>query len=50
MITRAQRRISLGLAGEGTREDGPTSYTAPSASMGTFADLLKAKLEKGKPR
>ncbi|MHB8709860.1 MAG: S1 RNA-binding domain-containing protein [Desulfuromonadales bacterium] len=49
-IDRAQRRIALGLAGEGTRDDGPTSYTAPSATMGTFGDLLKAKLEKGKQR
>jgi len=49
-IDRAQRRIALGLAGEGTREDGPTSYTAPTAAMGTFGDLLKGKLEKGKKR
>ncbi|MCM2266126.1 MAG: S1 RNA-binding domain-containing protein [Desulfuromonadales bacterium] len=49
-IDRAQRRIALGLAGEGTRDDGPTSYTAPAATMGTFGDLLKAKLEQGKKR
>lgn len=49
-IDRAQRRIALGLAGEGTRDDGPTSYAAPAASMGTFGDLLKAKLEQGKKR
>ena len=47
-IDKAQRRIALGLAGEGNREDGPTSYTAPAATMGTFGDLLKARLEKGK--
>ena len=49
-IDRAQRRIALGPAGEGTREDGPTSYTAPAASMGTFGDMLKARLEQGKNR
>jgi small subunit ribosomal protein S1 len=49
-IDRTQRRIALGLAGEGTREDGPTSYAAPTAAMGTFGDLLKGKLEKGKKR
>jgi small subunit ribosomal protein S1 len=49
-IDRAQRRMALGLAGEGAREDGPTSYTAPTATMGTFADLLKAKFEQGKKR
>lgn len=49
-IDRSQRRIALGLAGEGTRDDGPTSYTAPSATMGTFGDLLKARLEQGKKR
>jgi small subunit ribosomal protein S1 len=49
-IDSAQRRIALGLAGEGSRDDGPTSYTAPAASMGTFGDMLKAKLEKGKNR
>jgi small subunit ribosomal protein S1 len=49
-IDRAQRRIALGLAGEGSRDDGPTSYTAPTASMGTFGDMLMAKLEKGKNR
>lgn len=49
-IDRAQRRIALAPAGEGARDDGPTSYTAPAASMGTFADMLKAKLEKGKNR
>ena len=47
-IDSKQRRIALGLAGEGSREDGPTSYTAPAASMGTFGDMLKARLEKGK--
>jgi small subunit ribosomal protein S1 len=49
-IDRPQRRIALGLAGEGTRDDGPTSYTAPATSMGTFGDLLKARLEQGKKR
>lgn len=49
-IDRDQRRIALGVAGEGTRDDGPTSYTAPAATMGTFGDLLKAKLEQGKKR
>lgn len=49
-IDRPQRRIALGLAGEGTRDDGPTSYTAPAATMGTFGDLLKKKLEQGKKR
>jgi small subunit ribosomal protein S1 len=49
-IDRAQRRISLVPAGAGVRDDGPTSYAAPAASMGTFADLLKTKLEKGKRR
>lgn len=49
-IDRPQRRIALGLAGEGTRDDGPTSYTAPAATMGTLGDLLKAKLEQGKKR
>lgn len=49
-IDRAQRRIALGLAGEGTRDDGPTSYAAPAASMGTFGDLLKARFEQGKKR
>ena len=44
-IDRAQRRIALAPAGEGSRDDGPTSYTAPAASMGTFGDLLKAKLK-----
>ena len=47
-IDRTQRRIALGPAGEGTRDDGPTSYTAPAASMGTFGDLLKSRLEQGK--
>ncbi len=49
-IDRAQRRIALVPSGEGSRDDGPTSYSAPAASMGTFADLLKARLERGKPR
>jgi small subunit ribosomal protein S1 len=49
-IDRTQRRIALTPAGEGVRDEGPTSYAAPAASMGTFADLLKAKLEKGKNR
>ena len=49
-IDKAQRRIALGPAGEGSREDGPTSYTAPAATMGTFGDLLKARLEQGKKR
>jgi small subunit ribosomal protein S1 len=49
-IDRAQRRIALAPAGEGVRDDGPTSYTPAAASMGTFADLLKAKLEKGRNR
>jgi small subunit ribosomal protein S1 len=47
-IDRDQRRIALGIAGEGSRDDGPTSYTAPAASMGTFGDMLKARMEKGK--
>jgi len=47
-IDREQRRIALGLAGEGNRDEGPTSYTAPAASMGTFGDLLRKKLEQGK--
>lgn len=49
-IDRAQRRIALAPAGEGSREEGPTAYTAPAASMGTFGDLLKARLERGKGR
>lgn len=49
-IDQAQRRIALGPAGEGTRDDGPTSYAAPASSMGTFGDLLKSRLEQGKRR
>jgi small subunit ribosomal protein S1 len=49
-IDRDQRRIALGIAGEGSRDDGPTSYTAPAASMGTFGDMLKKKLEQGQKR
>ena len=44
------RRIALGLAGEGTHDDGPTSYAAPGGAMGTFGDLLRKKLEQGKKR
>jgi len=47
-IDRAQRRIALAPAGEGNRDDSPTSYTAPAASMGTFGDLLKARMKPGK--
>jgi small subunit ribosomal protein S1 len=47
-IDRAQRRIALAPAGEGSRDDSPTSYTAPAASMGTFGDLLKARMKPGK--
>ena len=46
-IDRAQRRIALAPAGEGSRDDSPTSYTAPAASMGTFGDLLKARKKPG---
>ncbi len=49
-IDREQRRIALGLAGEGSRDEGPTSYTAPAASMGTFGDLLRKKLEQGQKK
>ena len=47
-VDRAQRRIALAPAGEGSREEGPTSYTAPAASMGTFGDLLRKKMEQDK--
>ena len=49
-IDREQRRIALGLAGEGNRDEGPTSYTAPAATMGTFGDLLRKKLEQGQKK
>jgi hypothetical protein len=40
----------LAPAGEGSRDDGPTSYTAPAASMGTFGDLLKARFAQGEKK
>ncbi len=49
-IDRGQRRIALLPAEAGQRDDGPVSYTAPAASMGTLGDLLKARLEQGKKR
>ncbi|TLM65321.1 MAG: S1 RNA-binding domain-containing protein [Deltaproteobacteria bacterium] len=49
-IDKNQRRIALGLAGEGPRDEGPTSYAAPSGAMGTLGDLLKKKLDQGKKR
>jgi hypothetical protein len=49
-IDRAQRRITLVPAGEGSRDDGPTSYVAPAASMGTLGDLLKARFEQGQKK
>ena len=49
-IDRAQRRIALAPAGEGSRDDGPTSYTAPAASMGTFGDLLKTRFAQGQKK